>query len=379
MAEYNEKRIPSSDDQDPGSLGSTRDDAAVTRENRTFMQKVWDETKQPGSAIQIIIAAAIAIGIGLGVSSAVEEVPDAAVDLVGIPGDLWLRALKAVGASTYFFVAKKGLLSSPLTKQCLVLPSHHLRHDSGHATTERHDGQGQETGLVDDRLVCRNNSARHRSVLHHGISGVEAPHGRDSDRRAGGDLGTRDDRETYEAQQEDTKIHEVVVQMFESFIPQNIFDSLASNGLLAVVITSIVLGLLIKRGSIIVKLAHEISDITTRVITFLIYIAPIGVFFLILSNLFRLDPASIGQNLGVLIGGTIVDISIHLFIVLPALFFIATRTNPYSYWFKCARAWVTAWGTASSAATLSVTLQCAKDRGVPYLIRSFCCRTWNVG
>ena len=180
-----------------------------------------------------------------------------------------------------------------------------------------------------------------------------------------------DSRETYEAQQEDTKIHEVVVQMFESFIPRNIVDSLASDGLLAVVITSIVLGLLLKRGSVMVKLAHEISHITTRVITFLIYIAPIGVFFLILSNLFRLDPASIGRNLGVLIGGTIVDISIHLFIVLPALFFIATRTNPYSYWFKCARAWVTAWGTASSAATLSVTLQCAKDRGIPYLIRSF--------
>ena len=101
MAEYGEKRVPSSDDQDPVSVGSSRDDAPRPRGDRTLMQKVWDETKQPGSAIQIILAAAVAIGIGLGVSSAVDEVPDAAVELVGIPGDLWLRALKAVGASNH--------------------------------------------------------------------------------------------------------------------------------------------------------------------------------------------------------------------------------------------------------------------------------------
>lgn len=58
----------------------------------------WHSIKEPGSAIQIIIAAALALGIGLGVSSAT-EVPDAATTLLAIPGQLWLRALTCVGTS----------------------------------------------------------------------------------------------------------------------------------------------------------------------------------------------------------------------------------------------------------------------------------------
>lgn len=57
----------------------------------------WHSVKEPGSALQIVIAAVIAIAIGLAVTGTVDEVPDAAPTLIEIPGVLWLRALKAVG------------------------------------------------------------------------------------------------------------------------------------------------------------------------------------------------------------------------------------------------------------------------------------------
>jgi hypothetical protein len=47
----------------------------------------------------------------------------------------------------------------------------------------------------------------------------------------------------------------------------------------------------------------------------LIKLAPVGVFFLILSNLFTLDIEDIGQNLGVLVGASIVNMAIHMFVV----------------------------------------------------------------
>jgi hypothetical protein len=56
---------------------------------------------EPGSAVQIICAAALAIVIGMIVNVTVDEVPTAAVALVGIPGRLWLRALQAVGMSPF--------------------------------------------------------------------------------------------------------------------------------------------------------------------------------------------------------------------------------------------------------------------------------------
>ena len=71
----------------------------VDRPKETFGQRAWRVTKTPGSAIQIVIAAALAIAIGMAVTTTVDDIPEAAGVLVGIPGVLWLRALKAVGMS----------------------------------------------------------------------------------------------------------------------------------------------------------------------------------------------------------------------------------------------------------------------------------------
>jgi hypothetical protein len=65
----------------------------AVEEKKTFIQKVMT----PGSVWQIIIAALLAIAIGLAVTTSVDEIPDAAVVLLSIPGNLWLRALRAVG------------------------------------------------------------------------------------------------------------------------------------------------------------------------------------------------------------------------------------------------------------------------------------------
>jgi hypothetical protein len=64
-------------------------------EKKTFVQRVLT----PGSVWQIIFAALLAIAIGLAVTTTVDEVPDAAITILAIPGNLWLRALRAVGMS----------------------------------------------------------------------------------------------------------------------------------------------------------------------------------------------------------------------------------------------------------------------------------------
>ena len=78
---------------------NTSEEAAPVPENgeNTKKQPWWASIKEPGSALQIIIAALLAIGIGLAVSTQVDHVPEAARVLISIPGDLWLRSLKAVG------------------------------------------------------------------------------------------------------------------------------------------------------------------------------------------------------------------------------------------------------------------------------------------
>lgn len=171
---------------------------------------------------------------------------------------------------------------------------------------------------------------------------------------------------------DETAIHDVVLQMFESFVPDNVVNALATDSLLAVLITSIIVGYLLDGvNSGLYRICLEVEKIITIIITWLIKMAPIGVFFLILPNLFKLDLAEIGKNLGILIGCTLSSMFIHLFIFLPILFFLFTRTNPYAYWFKCAPAWITAWGSASSAATLPMSLKVVKAQNVPHTIAHF--------
>lgn len=52
---------------------------------------------QPGSALQIIIAAVLAIVIGVTASTQSDDIHAAVPALLVIPGTLWLRALKATG------------------------------------------------------------------------------------------------------------------------------------------------------------------------------------------------------------------------------------------------------------------------------------------
>lgn len=167
------------------------------------------------------------------------------------------------------------------------------------------------------------------------------------------------------------EIHAVVVQMFESFIPINVVKALAEDSLLAVLVTSVVVGYLLRPNSPIIRVVKEVEEMISVIITWLIKLAPIGVFFLILPNLFRLKIEEIGQNLGVLIAAALVGMGFHLFVVLPVIFYFILKANPYAYWMSNSPAWVTAWGTSSSAATLPATMKCARTRGIPESLYKF--------
>lgn len=70
----------------------------AVEEKKTFVQRVMT----PGSVWQIIFAAILAIAIGLAVTFTVDEVPEAAIAILGIPGNLWLRGLKAAGMFRHY-------------------------------------------------------------------------------------------------------------------------------------------------------------------------------------------------------------------------------------------------------------------------------------
>ena len=97
---------------------------------------------------------------------------------------------------------------------------------------------------------------------------------------------SEEDQKLYK-ERESVEIADVVSQMFDSFIPQNVVHALANDSLLAVLITAVIVGYLLQPTSAIIRVLEEIEVLITKIITWLIKVAPIGVFFLILPNLFK--------------------------------------------------------------------------------------------
>ncbi|TDZ41201.1 Excitatory amino acid transporter 3 [Colletotrichum trifolii] len=318
---------------------------------RVRQKKWWHPVVEPGSAVQIIIAAAIAVAIGLGVKSVHPDIPSAATTILVIPGNLWLRALKAVVL--------------PLIVTAMILAVQKLKEIT-------HGGAKLAKWTIGYYVITTFVAIVHSIIMTSQVWARLMTVASAESIQVDGM--TDKDKETYEERQGQS-IPDTVTELFNSLIPANVVDALASDHLLAVLVTAVVVGYLLDdRGgkSSILKACREIEALIMVIITFLIKLAPIGVFFLILPNMFKLDINDIGVNLGILMGGSISSMFLHLFVVLPIIFFAFTRENPYAVWLSCSPAWLTAWGTASSAATLSVTMKCTRETlRVPNTVTKF--------
>ncbi|KAG8626551.1 hypothetical protein KVT40_005496 [Elsinoe batatas] len=325
---------------------SRHEDAiVVNKSGMPWGKRLWTDFLTPGHALQIIAAALVAIAIGLAVVFSVESIPDAAPALLEIPGSLWLRVLRAT------------VLPLIITAIILAVQNLKVMAKDGAKLARWTIGWYVLTtiiAIVHSVIAVSLGWRRLMQTADDASLTVDASDQADIEENSG------------------NAPHDIVVQVFESFIPSNVFNAMAEDELLAVLVAAVVVGALLKGpDSSILRAVREVERLITIIIVFLIKLAPIGVFSLILANLMTLDPAAIGINLGVLIGASLVGMFIHLFIILPALFFIATRENPYAYWIKCSPSWITAWGSASSAATLPVTMKMLRQRAVPETVFKF--------
>ena len=79
--------------------------------------------------------------------------------------------------------------------------------------------------------------------------------------------------------------------------------------------------------------------------------SPIGIIFLIASKFVETDDiADIAARLGMYMVTVLSGLAIHAVIVLPLIYFVATRKNPAVFAYNMLKAILTAWGTASRSA-----------------------------
>jgi len=159
-------------------------------------------------------------------------------------------------------------------------------------------------------------------------------------------------------------------------VPDNIVNAMARGDVLPVIFFAILFGLfLVRLNGPNVDAVHRVMEGALEVIQALtlavVKLAPIGIFALLAREVVRSGPELIMKLLPYFatVGGGLL---IHAFVTLPLLLVFLARRNPMEYFRAVLPAVATAFSTASSSATLPLSMECAeKEGGVPRGVASF--------
>ncbi|MCK4952114.1 MAG: dicarboxylate/amino acid:cation symporter, partial [Gammaproteobacteria bacterium] len=103
--------------------------------------------------------------------------------------------------------------------------------------------------------------------------------------------------------------------------------------------------------------------------------APLGIFGLVAKVVADIDPDEIGglaRSLGLFFISVVLALAVHVLVTLPLMLRFIARVSPIRHYQAMAPAMLTAFSTASSAATLPLTMECVeKNAGVSNRTSSF--------
>ncbi len=165
-------------------------------------------------------------------------------------------------------------------------------------------------------------------------------------------------------------------EIFIQMIPENPIQAMTQGNILGLIFFSILLGIAIsnlppRSRESLTNLFDAGFAAMMKLTQYVIYFAPIGVFGLV-GKLIATTGFQILKSLGLYFCTVLVGILIHFFISLPLLIFFITRRAPYRHLRNMSPALLTAFTTASSSATLPLTMEAAeKKAGISHKIASF--------
>ncbi len=155
-----------------------------------------------------------------------------------------------------------------------------------------------------------------------------------------------------------------ISEFISNFLHQlfiNPFAALSQANILAIVMFALFFGIALVLGGekyqSVKLLMQEGLAIIMRMVSWVMCLAPIGIFALLFKLLAQQD-FSVLSVLGSFVVLVMAMTLLHGVLVLPAILYLFTGKNPLWFWRGAREALLTAFATSSSAATLPVTLRC---------------------
>jgi len=159
-----------------------------------------------------------------------------------------------------------------------------------------------------------------------------------------------------------------LIDVVVSLVPPNIVKAAAEGKILPLIVFSIIFGGVLttigEKGKPVIEFFEGLNAAIMKLVTIIIYFAPIGVMTLIAGIV-----AENRDSVNELVSGlalysltVLVGLLIHAVIILPLILKLFTKRKPFRYFLNMGNALATAFSTASSSATLPITMNCIETK-----------------
>ena len=156
----------------------------------------------------------------------------------------------------------------------------------------------------------------------------------------------------------------------QGMIPNNVFKAMANMDILPLIFFSIIIGAALsvigQVGKPAIDIFNAFNGAVMQIVNWVMFLAPVGIFGLIAGRIGEADGfagfwpelVAVGKySLTVILG-----LGFHAFVILPLLLFFLGRRNPLNYAKGMGTALLNAFSTASSSATLPLTMEGVEEQ-----------------
>ncbi|ERL87611.1 hypothetical protein D910_05002 [Dendroctonus ponderosae] len=138
------------------------------------------------------------------------------------------------------------------------------------------------------------------------------------------------------------------------------------------IVFGIAMGQLGSRGKVLLEFFHALSECMMIITSWVIWMSPLGVFFLVVAKVMEIASfADLVGRLGLYFMTVLLGLFIHGFITLSIIYFVVLRKLPFKIIGQLSQVLVTAFGTASSSATMPITIQTMDKMGLDPRVTRF--------
>lgn len=166
-----------------------------------------------------------------------------------------------------------------------------------------------------------------------------------------------------------------VIEIIREIVPDNLFNAAAKGNVLPIILFSIVFGVALssvgEKAKPVINFFESLNAVIMRITGWIIRLAPLGVFALMAYMVGEMG-FSVMKNLALYMATVLVGLAIHSVITLPVILKVVGKYSPVRFVNNMFSSVATAFSTASSAATLPVTMDCLENKaGVSNKVASF--------